>query len=305
MSTRKEKEVVSSSRVLYGIVPILVTPFDEAGAIDEASLRNEVDYAIHAGAHGLGIALGSEIFKLTEAERERVSAIVIEQARDRVPVIVNTGAAATDLAVFYSTRAQELGASGVMCTPPGSGYSSSEVISYFKAISDAISVPIVIQDTNSTPVPAPLILAIAKACENASYVKVESTPPASQIYKAVQKVGEKVQVFGGAGGGQFLQELRRGSIGTMPFPSTTEAFVRVWDLWQAGEKRAAERVFADRIQPLLSIGTGTLGGGHIVHKRALQKQGVIATSVVRPPADELDPITLEELDEAFATLGWN
>ncbi|MBA2467887.1 MAG: dihydrodipicolinate synthase family protein [Chloroflexia bacterium] len=294
-----------SSGLPHGVIPILVTPFDDDGAIDESSLRNEVDFAIDAGVHGLGIALGSEVFKLTEAERDRVTTIVVDQTRDRVPVVVNTGAAATGLAVHYSGRAQDLGAGGVMCTPPGLGFSPQEVVSYFKAISDALDIPIVIQDTSATPVPASLILAIGDACVNATYAKVESLPPANQVYKAVQAVGKKMHIFGGAGGGQFLQELRRGSIGTMPFPSSANAFVQVWDLWNAGNIAEAQTVFDRRIMPLLKISVGTLGGAHIVHKQALQRQGVIRSAYVRPPIEDLDPVTREELEEAFTQLGWN
>jgi dihydrodipicolinate synthase/N-acetylneuraminate lyase len=289
---------------LFGVVPILVTPFEEDGAIDESSLRNEVDFAIDAGVHGLGIALGSEIFKLTEAERDQVTTIVVDQTRDRVPIVVNTGAPATDLAVFYSVRARNLGASGVMCTPPGSGYSATEVVSYFRAISDAIDIPIVIQDTSATPVPASLILAIGESCANATYAKVESVPPAIQVSRAVQAVDGKMRIFGGAGGGQFLQELRRGSVGTMPFPSSAGAFVDVWNLWQAGDIGGARSVFDQRIRPLLDISIGSLGGAHIVHKQALQRQGVIRSARVRPPIEDLDPVTRDELEEAFSQLGW-
>lgn len=289
---------------LFGVVPILVTPFDEEGGIDEESLRNEVDFAIDAGVHGLGIALGSEVFKFNEAERDRVTTIVVDQVRDRVPVVMNTGAAATDLAVHYSRRAHELGAAGLMCTPPGPGFSAGEVISYFKAISDAVPLPIVIQDTNATPVPAALIRAIGEACEHVTYAKVESTPPALQVHKAVEAAGDIVEVFGGAGGGQLLQELRRGSIGTMPFPSSAGAFVEVWDKWHAGDVAGAREVFTARIWPLLSIQIGGLGGAHIVHKEALRRQGVIRTAYVRPPVEDLDPITREELEDVFGQLGW-
>jgi 4-hydroxy-tetrahydrodipicolinate synthase len=285
-------------------VPILLTPFHDDGDIDETSLRNEVDFTIDAGAHGLGIALGSEVYKLTETERDQVTRIVIGQARDRVPVVVNTGAAATHLAVYYSRRARELGASGVMCTPPGPGHAAREVIGYFQAISDAVEIPIVMQDTSAQPIPAPLILAIGEACANASYAKVESAPPAQQVGTAVQVAGHKVHIFGGAGGGQFLPELRRGSIGTMPFPTSTRAFVDVWDLWRAGDIDAARARFEQGILPLLAVGVGSLGGAHIVHKLAMQRQGVITSAHVRGPVEPLDPTTLEELDEAFARLGW-
>jgi 4-hydroxy-tetrahydrodipicolinate synthase len=297
-------EVSMAADQLYGVVPILVTPFRDDGAIDETSLRNEVDFAIEAGVHGLGIALGSEIYKLTEGERDEVTTIVVSQVNDRVPVVVNTGAVATDLAVFYSRRASELGAHGVMCTPPGPGFAADAVIDYFTAISNAIDIPIVIQDTSTTPVSAPLIRSIGDAAPNARYAKVESVPAAIQVGKAVAAVGDTMKVFGGAGGGQFLQELRRGSIGTMPFPSTARAFVDVWDRWQAGDAPGANEVFDTRIWPLLKIGVGSLGGAHIVHKRALQRQGVIASSYVRPPVDPLDPVTEEELEETFARLGW-
>ena len=300
----KEYDMSSPSASLFGVVPILVTPFDERGGIDEPSLRNEVDFAIDAGVHGLGIALGSEIFKLTEAERDQVMTTVIDQARNRVPIVMNTGAAATDLAVYLSKRAQDLGADGVMCTPPGPGFSQEAVVGYFKAISDSVPIPIMIQDTATTPVSAPQILAIATACSNVTYAKVESVPPATQVYKAIQTAGDAVGVFGGAGGGQFLQELRRGSIGTMPFPSSARAFVEVWDSWQKGDKPGAQKTFDEQIVPLLRIGVGSLGGAHVVHKLALQKQGVIKNAYVRPPVESLDPITLEELDETFAQLGW-
>ena len=294
----------SPPTALLGVVPILVTPFDERGTIDEPSLRNEVDFAIDAGVHGLGIALGSEVFKLTEAERDQVLRIVIGQTRGRVPVVMNTGAAATDLAVRYSTRAQELGAAGLMCTPPGSGFAADAVISYYRAISDSVSVPVMIQDTAATPVSASLINAIAEACVNVTYAKVESAPPATQVYNAVQIAGGRVRVFGGAGGGAFLQELRRGAVGTMPFPSTARAFVEVWDAWQRGDKVLAHQAFDEHIRPLLTIGVGSLGDAHIVHKMALQRQGVIRSAFVRPPVAPLDPVTLEELEETFVQLGW-
>ncbi|HYI25216.1 MAG TPA: dihydrodipicolinate synthase family protein [Thermomicrobiales bacterium] len=295
---------MSSPDSLYGVVPILVTPFHDNGEIDESSLRNEVDFAIDAGVHGLGIALGSEVFKFTETERDQVTRIVVGQVHDRIPVVVNTGAAATSLAVFYSRRAQDLGASGVMCTPPGPGFSAQEVTSYFAAISSAISIPIVLQDTSATPIPAALLRPIREAAANATYAKIESVPPAIQVGRAVGAAGDVMGIFGGAGGGQFLQELRRGSIGTMPFPSSARAFVDVWDLWHAGDIAGANGVFDTRIWPLLKIGIGSLGAAHVIHKRALQRQGVIASAFVRPPVDDLDPITSEELEEVFLRLGW-
>ena len=50
--------------IITGVVPILITPFDSKGLIDSASLQSLIDFNINAGVHGLGVANGSEIFKL-------------------------------------------------------------------------------------------------------------------------------------------------------------------------------------------------------------------------------------------------
>src|SRR6202158_5050398 len=138
---------------MRGIYPILLTPFDAQERIDEDSLRGEVDFVIEAGVHGIGLAMGSEILKLTEPERTQLITVVVDQVQGRVPVVVNTGAQASLTAALYSRQAQDLGAAAVMCMPPSLA-SGSETRSYFCAISDVLSVPVFIQDTQTTPVPA-------------------------------------------------------------------------------------------------------------------------------------------------------
>lgn len=288
---------------IAGVVPILVTPFDDRGRIDRESLQRLVEFTISGGVHGIGIALGSEVYKLTEAEREFVITTVVEQTKGRVPIVINTGAPATDLAVFYSQGAEALGAKALMCTPPGPGYSAEELIEYYGAISDAVTIPVFIQDTSATPVPAGLIRTIGVRCERVRYAKVESTPPPNQVLRAVEACGDSVAIFGGAAGQYFLEELRRGAIGTMPWPSLPHAFVRVWDRWQVGERAAAREVFEREIAPLLRLSVQSLSGGHRLHKEVLRRQGIIASAHVRRPAEELDPITLEELDEVCAQIG--
>src|SRR3954453_12319634 len=216
--------------VMQGIFPILATPFDRLERIDTDSLCSLVDYTIDAGVHGLGIALGSGILKLTESERDLVISTVVNHVRGRVPVVVNTGAQASITAAFYSRRAEELGASAVMCMPP-SPVTGSETRSYFKAISDAINVPIFIQDTLTTPLSATVIRQMAEESQHVRYAKIESPPQPAQVAAAVAASKDLVTIFGGAGGTFLLEELRRGSVGTMPWPSQPRTFIRIWELW--------------------------------------------------------------------------
>jgi 4-hydroxy-tetrahydrodipicolinate synthase len=282
---------------MRGVYPILVTPFHEDGRIDEDSLRRLVEFNLSAGVHGLGVALGSEIFKLSEAERELVTRIVVGQVNGRVPVVINSGAAGTHLAVEYSRVAEGNGADALMVMPPAFMPASAEgVREYYRIISAAVGIPIFIQDTSTAPVGAGLARQIAEECERVRYIKVESMPVTARVDEMVTGAGDRLVVFGGAGGNYFIEELRRGSQGTMPFATQPEAFVRVWDLYQAGDQAAAREVFTRTILPVNRLGDSGHGIIFNVHKELLRLRGVIRTAVVRSPAPSLDPRTQRELE---------
>ena len=301
---------------MQGVFPILVTPFDTNERVDEDSLRSVVEFNISAGVHGLGIALGSEILKLTEAERSLVISVVVDQARGRVPIVVNTGAQANLTAAIYSRQAEDLGASAVMCLPP-SPVSAAEARSYFRAISDAVHIPVFIQDTMTTPVSAGLIRQIAEESEHVRYAKVESPPQPTQVQAAVAASSGLVSVFGGAGGTYLLEELRRGGTGTMPWPSQPHAFVEIWNAWQAGNERQAVDIHGralgvlhaeqDHVFALVEIPIGRAARMVPTHddeaEEPLRRRGVIRHALVRAPSDPLDDITARELDTICDRLG--
>jgi 4-hydroxy-tetrahydrodipicolinate synthase len=285
---------------MRGVYPILVTPFDEQGRVDEESLHRLTEFCLECGVHGLGIALGSEVFRLSEAERVRVTRIVVEQVRRRVPVVINTGAAGTDLAVEYSLAAQENGADALMIMPPSfMPTSPAEVREYFKAISDAVRIPIFIQDTTTVPVSGNLARQIAEESEHVRYIKVESLPTPVKVADAVAHSGGLLTVFGGAGGNYLIEELRRGSVGTMPGCGQPEAFVEVWNLFQQGDECGAEEVFYNKILPFNRLAAQTWGAFYHVNKEVLRQRGVIACARVRGPVAPLDDLTRRELQAAY------
>ena len=288
---------------MKGVFPILVTPFDDQGRVDEESLRRLVDFDIDAGVHGLGVALGSEVFKLSEADRDLVTSVVVSQVGQRVPVVINTGAPGTDLAVQYSRRAEELGADALMVIPPNympAGH--AEVLAYYKAISDAVQIPIFLQDVPSAPISATLARQLAETCEWVRYIKVETVPITTKVADMVTHAGDQLTVFGGAGGGYFIEELRRGSVGTMPFCSQPEAFVGVWDLMANGDESAARALFDQVIMPINRIASQGAGIFYHVHKELLRQRGVIATNKVRDPAPPVEELTQRELNDLIAQI---
>jgi 4-hydroxy-tetrahydrodipicolinate synthase len=287
---------------MQGIFPILLTPFDDDEHIDEDSLRGEVDFVIAGGVHGVGLALGSEILKLTEAERSTLVKVVVDQVNGRVPVVVNTGTPASFSAALYSRHAEDLGASAVMCLPPTPA-TATEIRSYFQEISKAVSVPVIIQDTITNPVPAALMRKIAEDTEHVRYAKVETPPQPAQVAAAVSAAGGQFAVFGGAGGTFFVDELRRGAIGSMPWPTQPRTFVTIWERWQAGDRQAAREVHEREILPLALLSLAGLRVGHTIHKELLRRQGVIRSARVRGPSDPLDAQTQRDFDELCERLG--
>ena len=276
---------------IQGIVPILVTPFEPDGAIDTKSLANLVEFNIAAGVHGLGVAIGSEVFKLNEAERATVIRCVVETAQGRVPIIINTGASGTDLAVHYSKAAEDAGADAVMVIPPYfMPAGADEIVDYYRRISNAIGIPIVLQDVPQAPISPGLALRLAKG----------ATVSASDISGAM--AGEALTIFGGAGGSYFIEELRRGSHGTMPFCSQPADFVAVWNLYHQGDEHQARAVFDARIMAVNRLAAQAGDIFYHVHKQLLVRQGVIRTASVRSPTMRIDPVTQREIDDLLADL---
>lgn len=288
---------------MQGVYPILVTPFDENSQIDEESLRRLIDFNLDAGVDGLGVALGSEVFKLTEDERARMTEIVVDQVAGRAPVVINTGAHGTDLAVHYSRMAHENGADALMVLPPSFfPAGADEVAAYYRAISDAVPLPIFIQDVASSPISPMMARRLAEECEWVQYIKVESMPIVEKVAAMAAKAGDALTIFGGAGGGYFIEELRRGSVGTMPFCTQPEAFVDIWKRVRAGDEAGARETFNRVLQPVARITGQSVGLFYAVHKEILRHRGVLRTAKVRAPAPPMDAFTRKELADLLEEL---
>lgn len=280
-----------------GIIPILVTPFDAKGRIDTDSLRNLVEFNIAAGAHGLGIALGSEIFKLTDAERDEVLTHVVQGVNGRVPVVMNSSAPGTDIAVGYSRRAEQLGADALMIYPVSFMPTGPEaVLNLFESIDAATSLPIILQDVPQAPINAEMVRRIVLHASRTAAVKVETLPTVPQVAKMAEKVAEQLTVIGGAGGSYMIEEYRRGARGTMPFCSQPEDFVAVWKFLLAGSETSARDRFDSRIMAVNRLAAQNGDIFYHVHKQILKCRGVIATAHVRSPTSHVDATSQREID---------
>jgi 4-hydroxy-tetrahydrodipicolinate synthase len=128
-----------------GSIPALVTPFRD-GAIDEAAFRRLVEWQIESGSSAL-VPCGTtgESPTISHEEHMRVTEICIEVAGGRVPVIAGAGSNSTAEAVTLAQHAQKAGAEAVLVVTPYYNKPNQEgLYQHFKAVHDAIGIPIVV-----------------------------------------------------------------------------------------------------------------------------------------------------------------
>ena len=128
-----------------GSFTALVTPFDNGG-LDEKALRNLVDWQIAEGTNGLvPVGTTGESPTLSHEEHKLVVEWCIEQAKGRVPVVAGSGSNSTREAIELSQHAEEAGADAVLIVTPYYNKPTQEgLYQHFKAINDAIGIPIII-----------------------------------------------------------------------------------------------------------------------------------------------------------------
>jgi 4-hydroxy-tetrahydrodipicolinate synthase len=131
---------------LSGCGTALVTPFKADGSVDEPALRSLVDWQIDEGIHFL-VPCGStgEAATMTLEEHQRVVAVVVEQAKGRVPIVGGAGSNDTQKAIALSTAMRDAGVTHLLHTspmynkPPQRG-----IVAHYKAIAESVDLPIVV-----------------------------------------------------------------------------------------------------------------------------------------------------------------
>ena len=129
---------------LKGILAAVVTPFDADGALDLPGIERQVDHILGGGAHGV-VSTGStgEFTSLSIDEQKAVNAAYAKAAEGRGYAIAGAGALTTDAAIELTESAAEAGADAVMIVPPYyDTLNFDELLAHYKAISDAVDIPI-------------------------------------------------------------------------------------------------------------------------------------------------------------------
>jgi len=182
----------------HGVFPYLVSPVDADGGVRTEVLGRLCDHLIASGVHGL-TPLGStgEFAYLNSAQRLAVVQATIEAAQGRVPVVAGVASTSTSDAVVQAKAYQQSGADGILAILEAYfPLADAQVESYFRAIADAVDLPVVIY-TNPQFQPSDLSLdVIARLSEHPRirYIKDASTNT-GRLLSIMNRCGERIKVF--------------------------------------------------------------------------------------------------------------
>ncbi len=188
---------------LKGCYVAIVTPFNEAGAVDEKGLRSNITWLIENGADGI-VPCGStgESATLTWEEHERVIDITIDEVKGRVPVIAGAGSNSTAEAIHAAKHAQKSRADAILCITPYYNKPTQEgLYQHFGAIARSVNLPIVVYNVPSRTGVNLLPETLRRLCEfdNIAAVK-EASGDVLQISEIHRRCGDRLVILSGDDG---------------------------------------------------------------------------------------------------------
>jgi 4-hydroxy-tetrahydrodipicolinate synthase len=283
-----------------GVFIIMQTPFLKTLEIDEESLRRETDFLIRCGVHGLVWPAGAgETSTLSHDERVKYSRAIVEEAKGRRPVAIGVHAPNKFEAAQYAREAEKIGSDAMIALSQTDGSADQGILTdYFTAITSASKLPLIIQVT-SPALTVDYLIALARKLPAFRYVKEEQVPVPPRIDRYVAEAKGVLTPMTGGGSRNLLNEMARGSAGTMPGAGFADIQAQIWDWYDSGEKKKARDLFGK----MLMMAVLEQHTGYVVQKEILRRRGIFKTVQMRSTNKfSMDKGDMQELDEIFEVL---
>jgi len=283
-----------AQQIYRGVFPVAPTIFDDAGRLDLEGQKRAIDFMIDAGSDGLCILANfSEQFALTDDERSAVQKTVLEHVAGRVPVIVTTTHFSSHVCAERSRAAEDAGAAMVMIMPPYHGatirVAERGIHEFYGRVSDAIGIPIMIQDApvSGTPLSAPFLAKLAKEIANVSYFKIETAQAASKLRELIELGGDAVVgPWDGEEAITLIPDFDAGATGAMTGGGYPDGIRKIVDGYVSGDTEEAAALYQQWL-PLINYENRQCG---LAACKVLMKEGgVIRSDAVRHPLAPMHP----------------
>jgi dihydrodipicolinate synthase/N-acetylneuraminate lyase len=294
----------NSSDQYRGIYGIPATPFNEDETLDVRSLESVMEFSVDNGCHGIVMpVMASEYQALTDTERRQVFDITTKVVANRVPTVAGVSGISNIHSIELAKYAEGAGFDSVIAMPPFniSRPSTDEVLSFFEMLSDAVNIPIWIQNHSlGAPLSAGQLAELCENVENVSYIKEETVFAAQLTTALLEQAGDSVKgVMGGMGCKFLISEYNRGMCGNMPASHFGDIHSKIWDLLEAGDEAGAREIHT-RMAPLNNFESLY---GMRAFKEILYRRGVITSPTTRSPGkQDLDKYDMAEYDALLASI---
>lgn len=184
---------------ITGVLPALVTPFDENERFDEARMRSSIDFLIKRHVDGFYITGSTgEAYLMSPEERKRVVEVVVDEVAGRLPVVAHVGAIGTYLSVDLAEHAQEAGVDVISSVPPFYWkFSPDQVFNYYSDLTKAVDVPMMVYN-----IPLVGLLGFDQIVRLATIPGVEgikyTAPTHFEIMRIKEEIGSDFMTYSGA-----------------------------------------------------------------------------------------------------------
>jgi dihydrodipicolinate synthase/N-acetylneuraminate lyase len=270
---------------LQGIVPIILTPFDDALRIDWRSLERYLESALADGIAGCIVpAVASEVDRLTVSERQDLIRAVASVAASRIAVFAGASSDDLDETLEVVETARAARCAGVLCRVPDRLRDDERAImDHFSRIADGGAPLIMLQDLSfDGPGLRPEFLAeLFGAIPAIRSMKIETVAPGPKYTRLRQLTGGRLHLCCGWALTQMIEALDRGVDAFTP-TAIHLPFVRVHQLYREGRRDEAMQLF-HRALPALAWSHQHFDISLQFLKRYSHRKGLLSTYNVRPP----------------------
>lgn len=273
---------------LFGVVPIIPTPFTENEEIDEDALRNLIDFAIAGGIKAVCLpAYASEFYKLTDDEKLQVVRVAVDHAAGRLKIVAQSNHPSLRVAIKLAQANVKAGADVVsLAVPRIFSLPESSLKQYLSEFLQSIpDTPVLIQDFNpgGSSISVEFIKELMDENPNFKYLKLEEPLCAPKFESIIKATKGKVGLFEGWGGLYMLELVPIGIRGVMPGLAVSDILQRVFDLRRNGEDGKAFDLF-EKVMPQIFFSLQNMELFHYAEKELLIARGVLSNSIARKAA---------------------
>jgi 4-hydroxy-tetrahydrodipicolinate synthase len=282
--------------MLFGILPIVLTPFTDSGDLDMDSFRNLLKFYHRNGVDGV-TCLGevSETQFLTDDEQMRIVQCALETSNAK-PVVSGIWGKDLSQAMRKAEEMENMGVNGLLIPPPEGSVDNNEILNFYMEIDRRVSIPIVMLDHPSpsrTALSPSLISQIYRKTEHCKFLKIEDPPTNLKMEKLQNEIADGLNVLGASHGRYFYWELECGSKGLMTSTTVPETHAMIWKYFISGRKEEALDLYMKTLPLCYFMEQTPLE----VKKEIFVNKGIILNSFMRSSRKVLTDSSRAQLKE--------